>query len=311
MAWSIASGTEWHGARCKGGPVLYLATEGGGTFKHRVYAIKTRRDDKDVPLYVRPSPVDLLRPDADLDELIQLCDEIKTQTGEDCAAIVVDTVSRAMAGGNENGPEDMTAFIANVDALRAATGAHCMLVHHSGKDLAAGARGHSSLRAATDTEIELEVSKEDDLRFARATKQRDMATGAEFAFTLKVVDLGLDEDMDMVTTCIIERAEGDVVADAKKKPITQNGKILIECFTQMQGEKIGKPNSGGDGWPDIGTRWIIETDKIREKFFGKINTENKRSTYLRAVESLKNAGHLAQNNDHFWLTAKKYKIKQV
>ena len=311
MAWSIASGTEWHGARCKGGPVLYLATEGGGTFKHRVYAIKTRRDDKDVPLYVRPSPVDLLRPDADLDELIQLCDEIKTQTGEDCAAIVVDTVSRAMAGGNENGPEDMTAFIANIDALRAATGAHCMLVHHSGKDLAAGARGHSSLRAATDTEIELEVSKEDDLRFARATKQRDMATGAEFAFTLKVVDLGLDEDMDMVTTCIIERAEGDVVADAKKKPITQNGKILIECFTQMQGEKIGKPNSGGDGWPDIGTRWVIETDKIREKFFGKINTENKRSTYLRAVESLKNAGHLAQNNDHFWLTAKKYKIKQV
>ena len=216
-----------------------------------------------------------------------------------------------MAGGNENGPEDMTAFIANIDALRAATGAHCMLVHHSGKDLAAGARGHSSLRAATDTEIELEVSKEDDLRFARATKQRDMATGAEFAFTLKVVDLGLDEDMDMVTTCIIERAEGDVVADAKKKPITQNGKILIECFTQMQGEKIGKPSSGGDGWPDIGTRWVIETDKIREKFFGKINTENKRSTYLRAVESLKNGGHLAQNNDHFWLTAKKYKIKQV
>ena len=30
-----------------------------------------------------------------------------------------------------------------------------MLVHHTGKDTAKGARGHSLLRAATDTEIEV------------------------------------------------------------------------------------------------------------------------------------------------------------
>jgi len=32
-----------------------------------------------------------------------------------------------------------------------------MIIHHSGKDKNKGARGHSSLRAAVDTEIEIKV----------------------------------------------------------------------------------------------------------------------------------------------------------
>jgi hypothetical protein len=69
--------------------------------------------------------------------------------------VVVDTLSRAMAGGNENAPDDMSAFIRNIDRIRQETGAHVLIVHHCGKDAAKGARGHSCLRAATDTKIEL------------------------------------------------------------------------------------------------------------------------------------------------------------
>ena len=76
----------------------------------------------------------------------------------DIALIVVDTLSRALVGGNENGPEDMTAYIANSDVLREHGQCSVLSVHHSGKatDLA---RGHSSLRAATDTEIEVAVDE--------------------------------------------------------------------------------------------------------------------------------------------------------
>jgi len=311
MAWHVASGEMWHGFRVSGGPVLYLATEGGSSFHNRIYALAQKYERTDVPLYIRPSPVDLLRPNADLAEIIALVAEIKEASGNDCVQIVVDTVSRAMAGGNENGPEDMTAFISNVDAMRAATGAHCMLVHHSGKDVAAGARGHSSLRAATDTEIEMELSREDGLRFARATKQRDMETGAEFAFKLDVITLGVDQDGDDVTTCVIEPVQGDEIKDAKRKPLTKNGKVLVECFTQLQGERIGAPNPSGAGWPDSGTRWAIAEADLRSHFFGKITTQNKRSTFGETVSSMKSEGHLGQNDGHFWLCASKYKIRHM
>jgi len=311
MAWHVASGEMWHGFRVSGGPVLYLATEGGSSFHNRIYALAQKYERTDVPLYIRPSPVDLLRPNADLAEIIALVEEIKEASGQDCVQIVVDTVSRAMAGGNENGPEDMTAFISNVDAMRAATGAHCMLVHHSGKDVAAGARGHSSLRAATDTEIEMELSKEDGLRFARATKQRDMETGAEFAFKLDVITLGVDQDGDDVTTCVIEPVQGDEIADAKRKPMSKNGKLLVECFMQLQGERIGAPNPSGAGWPDSGTRWAISEADLRSHFYGKITTQNKRGTFRESVSVMISDGHLAANDEHFWLCASKYKIRQA
>jgi len=311
MAWHVASGEMWHGFRVSGGPVLYLATEGGSSFHNRIYALAQKYERTDVPLYIRPSPVDLLRPNADLAEIIALVEEIKKASGQDCVQIVVDTVSRAMAGGNENGPEDMTAFISNVDAMRAATGAHCMLVHHSGKDVAAGARGHSSLRAATDTEIEMELSREDGLRFARATKQRDMETGAEFAFKLDVITLGVDQDGDDVTTCVIEPVQGDEIADAKRKPMSKNGKLLVECFMQLQGERIGAPNPSGAGWPDSGTRWAISEADLRSHFYGKITTQNKRGTFRETVSVMISDGHLAANDEHFWLCASKYKIRQA
>ena len=75
------------------------------------------------------------------------------------ALIVVDTLSRAMAGANENTSEDMSQFIKNCDILRNISNAHLMIVHHTGKDAAKGARGSSALKAALDTEIELDVQQ--------------------------------------------------------------------------------------------------------------------------------------------------------
>ena len=64
-------------------------------------------------------------------------------------------MSRALAGGNENAPDDMGAFVTNIDKIRHALNTHLCIVHHSGKDRARGARGHSLLRAGTDAELEV------------------------------------------------------------------------------------------------------------------------------------------------------------
>src|SRR4051812_18886432 len=69
--------------------------------------------------------------------------------------VVIDTLFRALAGGNENACEDMGTVVANADRIRAATGACVLMIHQCGKDAVRGMRGHSSLKAATDSEIEV------------------------------------------------------------------------------------------------------------------------------------------------------------
>ena len=307
MAFSVAADQPWNGARVKGGAVLYLATEGGDAFRNRLYAIKEAKGVTDAPLLVRPSPIDLLRAEVDMPALMALCDEVKAEHG-DIQMIVVDTLSRAMAGGNENGPEDMTRFIANVDALRDLTGAHIMIVHHSGKDTAAGARGHSSLRAATDTEIELEVD-ESGLRMAKTTKQRDMEPKPPFGFKLDVHKLGLDEDGDTVTTCTILPASEEDVAEAKaKRPTGANQVTVMKAFKQLRSDGVGKPNPGGTGWPERGTRWCILESDLKQHAIGKLSDKaNPHGSYSSAMSGLISNGFMERNDGYLWCLGKEGK----
>lgn len=306
MAFHLAAGKDWQGCKVKQGPVLYLATEGGNAFKNRVYALIQEHDAENVPLAIRPAPVDLLRPEADLKELADLCKDIEKSHGR-ISMIVIDTLSRAMAGGNENGPEDMTAFINNVDALRDFTKAHTLIVHHTGKDTAQGARGHSSLRAATDTEIELENS--DGLRSATATKQRDMEPRQPIVFQLKVHELGADADGDQVTTCTIEAADATDVQDAKKKkPKGRNQQALVQAFQQMRQDSIGWPNTGGTGWPEIGQYWVIDVKDFTTFAKGKLSGTNPRSAFQKAFDSLLSNGYMTQNDGYCWISAKEGRV---
>jgi hypothetical protein len=218
--------------------------------------------------------------------------------------IVVDTLSRSMAGGNENSPEDMTRFIGNCDKMRNMTGAHVAIVHHSGKDKAAGARGHSSLRAATDTEIELDYDENTGMRTAKATKQRDMETGALFSFKLNVVDLGKDEDGDVVTTCTVKQASESEIEEANRPRIKGKNQVLIrQVFTQLRGEGIGKPNPAGAGFPEPRTYWMISEETVKDHFAGKVSSSsNPRSVYKQAMDALIGSGHAVLNDGFIWFT---------
>jgi hypothetical protein len=80
------------------------------------------------------------------------------------------------------------------------TGATVLLIHHSGKDAARGARGWSGLKAATDAE--LEVTRQPGGRVLRASKVKDGEDGLLFGFELRVVPLGFDEDGDPISSCV-------------------------------------------------------------------------------------------------------------
>lgn len=209
MALHVAWGREWRGREVDRGAVVYLSLEGAQGIRNRLTAFRRHHklDNEALPFVAMPQPVNLLNDDADVNAVIELVRHVCEVTGLPVRMVIIDTLSRAMAGGNENSPEDMTALIGNCDRIRDATASHVCIVHHSGKDEARGARGHSSLRAATDTEIEIKRDPELTFSSVRIAKQRDLEAGEPFGFTLQGVTLGTNRRGKEVTSCVVVEAD--------------------------------------------------------------------------------------------------------
>jgi hypothetical protein len=237
LAVHIAAGRAWRGHRVHGGLVAYAALEGPASAENRFVAAGRRHElAATLPLRLTPGPVNL-RDAVDVALLIAFVRDAETAFQCKCAAVFIDTLSRALAGGEENNSEDMGALIVGADAVRLATGATVILVHHLGKDEGRGARGHSSLKAALDTEIE--ITNKDGLRIATATKQRDLPGGTRYAFRLEVVELGRDSDGDQVTSCTVAHEENAPAAD-RRQPTGKNQTALV---TALQEWKRQHPDS--------------------------------------------------------------------
>jgi hypothetical protein len=194
----IAAGEPWNGHKVKQGLVVYVASEGGTGFHKRIEAYRREHKLVDLPFSLIPCPVDIHSPNGDTDRLIRLIKQEQEHFGQQCVLIVIDTLARAMGGGDENTSVDMGLLVRQCDRLRAATGATVNLIHHTGKDKTKGARGSSALRAATDTEIEI------DAGVLSVEKQRDLAKVKPMNFRLKPITIGQRPDGRDVTSCVVE-----------------------------------------------------------------------------------------------------------
>jgi len=286
MAYHLAAGIEWRGRKVKQCAVLYLAAEGGRGIVSRIVALRQHTGASGIPFAVRRGGLDLLRNNSDLESIVAFSKEVSEKAPDCPIVIVVDTLSRVMAGGDENGPVDMTQFVANMDAIRALTGAHICIVHHSGKDTAKGARGHSSLRAAVDTEIEIAPPTDgDSIRTATDSKQREHKSDRVFPFALKTIDLGVDDEGDEITTCVVDHLD-ESAAPKRKKRLSKNQEKVLQIFDQLLGEGRGRPNPAGAGYPEPGKFWVIESDDLRHAFAGKYTGANARRAFAEAIDGL-------------------------
>lgn len=201
MCMAIARGTPWRDKRVRQGRVAYIAAEGSAGFKKRVaaYAQANEIDLADVPMVVLNAAPNLM----DAKDSAAVAAAIQAAGGAD--VVVVDTLAQTMPGANENAGEDVGKALGHCKRIHEATGALVVLVHHSGKDQARGARGWSGLRAACDAEIEV-VKTETGARYMRLSKSKDDEDGFEWGFELHQVQLGVDEDLDPITSCVVREA---------------------------------------------------------------------------------------------------------
>jgi hypothetical protein len=203
LAFAIARGIDWRGKRTKKGRVVIIAAEGGGAFAIRAKAYAKYhglRLDEIPDIFVITAAPNFLEGD----DIADIIAEIRALGNID--AIVIDTLAQVSPGANENTSEDMGRLLANVRTLHNLTGATPYLVHHAGKDLSRGSRGWSGLKAAADVQIEV-LRHDDGRREIVIEKMKDGEDGLRWPFKLEVVDLGIDEDGDPITSCVAVEAD--------------------------------------------------------------------------------------------------------
>ncbi len=267
--------------------MLYVAAEGGRGFGKRIAAVKLQKPDLHA---AGTQNLNLLPLQVDLHGAEDASAIINQAEPSQHSLVVVDTLAMSIGEGSENDGRDMGMFISNIMRLKAYFNCHILIVHHTGKDRSKGARGHSSLRAALDTEIEL---KADGLvRIASVTKQRDMESGKKVAFTLEVVELGLDNDLDAVTSCVVSPAD---VPDstAKKNRMDGYNQVAHQALhdaLKKHGRKIGN----SEHYPS--SRQVVEASLWYDGF--KLQRSDDAATSDAVRKSFNRARDWLQANDY-------------
>lgn len=188
----VAIGCEWWGCDVVPGFVVYIAAEGLYSIKERTRAWVQQFDDCDAVealldenFAVLGEAVSFL--EADFEHLMELIRALPKQP----VLIIVDTLARCMAGGDENNAKEMGLMVRASDRLRKATGATVLLVHHSGKSDAEVERGSSALRGACDSMFST-AEIEGGVRLS-CSKQKEGPSFEPMDFALDVVEVGIDE----------------------------------------------------------------------------------------------------------------------
>jgi len=291
LAAHVASGKGWRGCKVRKGPVVYVAAEGGGGIRNRIAAIRQTRPrfESDTQLFLLPTHLDL-HSSADA---VALCEAMPF---DQAALIVVDTLARNMGPGDENSARDMAQFIASLDLIRERSKAHVLVVHHSGKNADAGARGSSALRAAVDTEIAVTDGQ------ITCAKQRDMEIPQRLFFSLETVPLGEDRDGDPVTSAVVVSADAP---PAKQKPLAGRDEVAAQALVEalrLHGQKRVSENIPAN-------RKSVELSKWREQCLvngltdAEASVDAKRKAFTRARERLLDCNHIRIWGQYVWKVA--------
>lgn len=299
LALHIALGREWNGKPVTPGLVIYIAAEGAWGIKKRIKAFKDYHKIHDGPFALIPCPINLLDPKKHVKELLEIVKNCEKEFGQKAAMIVVDTLARAMGGGNENSVEDMGAFVETIDFLRKSTKAHLLIIHHSGKDIAKGARGHSSLKAATDTEIEINKLT------ATMMKQRDMDMAAPIEFKLEVITIGHEPSGAPVHSCVVVPSNASAVKDfsqAQLDPSTLAGKGHKALLNALDWNPQPAPDDLELGEEAL----VVSLDDWREQFYqlaypGKEKQKSWNVAFTRMVNSLSISKHAKTKDIWAWI----------
>lgn len=302
LAAHVACGSHWFGRRVTGGGVLYVAAERAALVQRRLTAFGRHHGVADMSLAIVSGAVDLRGSVAQAHEVIGHASVLREEAGS-VRLIIIDTVSRALAGGDENAPKDMGAFVGNASLIQERTGAHVLLVHHIPADGTLRLRGHGALLGAVD--CTLGVEKSSGVRVASLDKANDVGEDVRLAFNLESVTLYTDAETGEDTTAPVV-VPSDIHPSAPKASdrLSASAKIALRALEEAIAEKGETAPSD----PHIPPTALVTTESEWRSYAyarGITNSPEPRARQLafkRAAETLLLSSRVAQWERHVWLT---------
>jgi hypothetical protein len=279
---AIACQSDWFGHKVKNVPVTYLGLEGKGGINNRIQAWCIKNPS------LAPKNFKIILDNFDLmnkPNVLQLAQAIATAQMHK-GVIVIDTLNQASPAADENSSQDMGVIIKHLKLLQETTDGLVLIIHHTGKNTSQGLRGHSSLKASLDANIEVMGG---DKRSWLLEKSKDGEDGKSFGFRLEVQRLGIDSDGDPISSCTVERDHSAIFN--KPEPSGSQQKVALKAIKQALGNSATKRMAVEAAVSEI-AKTLIATP------------QNKRTNRARQIlSSLTAGGHLSSElaNDEGWI----------
>jgi hypothetical protein len=229
-------------------PVLYFALESQTAIRKRLVAWKKFHDPdgklytdaKSFPFYTLEEGMNLLDENAraNLVEQIKATDLWWQNEGEKkLGVIVIDTLTKAMPGGDQNSVEDTSAVFDILAKIRdAGVQAAVVIIHHNTKN-GNQPRGSSNIQAEPDTLLTLAKNPETDQLELRILMARSIDDDKVFTFDVLTETLGVSNQGYTITAPVLIpgiRAVGggeDEAVKALKLEVTY--KPLFEAIAEL------------------------------------------------------------------------------
>lgn len=195
-------------------PVLYFALESQTAIRKRLMAWKKHHDpagklyvdEKTFPFYTREEGMNLLDESAriNLVEKIKAADIWWQGLGEkQLGVIVIDTLTKAMPGGDQNSVEDTSAVFDVIAKIKdAGVKAAVVIIHHNTKN-GNNPRGSSNIQAEPDTLLTLSKNPETDQLELRILMARSIDDDKSFTFDIMTETLGVSNQGYTITAPVL------------------------------------------------------------------------------------------------------------
>jgi len=332
MAMSVARGAPFLDKfQVKQGGVLYQPGEGArGLRTLRIPAYKRVHDlcdDDPIPFGVLSSSVNLYRDDADTDSLINDINLAGQLMGCPVRLLVIDTVSKATPGADENSGKDVGPVLARCQRIRDATGVTVLLVAHTN---ASGAkiRGHTSWRADVDSVLicarrtdgkSVGMDKDAngrEIRDLQVAKLKDGEDGKKYPFVLRGHLLGERPNGKPLTSCTVETPDMGMLRDAREDASPAVKRLSDKPYNYLKAIEQAIEEHGEAPPPEVklpSSVMVVNRKYVRDAYAllyqGQEDDPVKRDQNMRKArerlgEVLLARGYMGQHKDWIWLTGR-------
>ncbi len=231
---------EWHGDAIVAEPdtvVVYIAAEGSFGFRNRIMAWLKKRNlaahsDRFVMI---ERTIDFMEAD-DIDRLLRT---VSAVIGSRPVLIVVDTVSQAIPGADENLQKEMTLFVRACNRLKETFRCAVLGIHHAGKN--GDMRGSTVLRGAGDFVFRLDRKEGASVGRLWCEKQKDGPDGWSEPYRFDLV--GLE---DGHSSWVPERCEQSIGPDKALTPVVAAEVLEAMSSAWSAGEPWGRTYRSGE-----------------------------------------------------------------